>query len=715
MLLPSRTAMMSLIAVPVALFAHFFVAPAVVAKDDSEQARSHAFSQNQAGEGLRSPRIAQRFEPLSPRRPAFVPTFAVPRQVLLIDLNPVLDFEVLGEWNQFSEPLDDPALLDVAPIEATSFDVMPVAPAAASAFEPAMRSVVLPPRAVRSASVDRGPSRLPRLEAAAPNASASSGASPFAEALAPRPAELSRSRASVSRGALLVQPKTQLQSQPPSQPQSQPPLQQWDAPFPSLGQPQLDRQLRRYLAYLDTVGQPDILIVGGQGAAQGVDPLTLQESLSDRGHEELKVFNWGLSNSSAQTVEWLMTELLTSQQLPKLVVWADTSVALNGGRQDLTFGKIQASPGHRFLARGLHPQLSEQEKGIAHKLGTILSNPISHTLPASLVALASSPLDGSSQIKVNAKPNLSKMHLNAAGAAAADVTRTDSAVIAQAAPILVDSRSRLLPILMPQKPLPVAPASSASHGLASSTAVQSEASGFRLVNWCRNASGPCPPQEGQSPSAFVQSAAPAWLRQIQAAEAAQKASQQAAQSSRLPASHSATIQARLNQTSVASPAAPGLMLPDWPQNPASKRFLQAMGFQSVDQRLEASQPGQPIPLRGDQDRDYRNFSLQGSQNRALHRLLQFGQKEGLAIAFVQLPLSQQYLDIERHRREQSFRTYLDVAAQVTPLSLVELPGEKLVWNDALFAQPHRLNRYGAAALSWQIGQALDGKLLRTLR
>ena len=702
MLLSSRTAMMSLIAVPVALLANVLAAPAGVTQEATEPVRSLPASQAQIqdADGQQPRLVAQRLDMFSPGRgPAFSSIPAVPRQVLLIDLNPVLDFGGLGQWDSFSQPLNDPAFLNVAPGEATSFSAMPVPPTTAPAFEPAMRAVVLPPRAARSALGN---------EARSPQMDTASGASPFAAALAPQPLKSSRSEAPVTRVARPAQSPA-------------PPVQRWDAPFPSLGQPQLDRQLRRYLAYLETVGQPDILIVGGQGAVQGVDPLALQESLGDRGYNDLKVFNWGLSDSSAQAVEWLLTELLTPQQLPKLVVWADTSVALNGGRQDSALGKIKASPGYRFLGRGLRPQWSDQEKSIAQKLAQILNNPIPRNLPDPVMALAEAPLDWSAKTKANAKTVKAEQSMVQPMQTVdfANVSETAPAEMAQAAPVLVDSRSRVLPILMPPKPRSSAPASTEANGLENGltnpAGAQSEAGGFRLVNWCRNASGPCQLQDGQSPSALVQPAAPVWLRQTQAAQeakkrAAQQAKQRAAQQR---ANRAASVQARRNPVS-STVNESGLALPDWPQNSASKRFLQAIGFQSVDQRLGSRQAGQPL-LRGDQDRDYRNFSLQGDQNRALHRLVQFGQQKGIAIAFVQLPLSQRYLDIERHSREQSFRTYLEVAAQMTPLNLVELPGDGLFWNDALFAKPNHLNRYGAAALSWQIGQAMDGSLLRELR
>jgi len=138
--------------------------------------------------------------------------------------------------------------------------------------------------------------------------------------------------------------------------------------------------------------------------------------------------------------------------------------------------------------------------------------------------------------------------------------------------------------------------------------------------------------------------------------------------------------------------------------------LQAVGFQPVEQRLTPSSANR----LGDRDTP-RTFSLQGNPNRALHRLAQFSQQQDMAIAVVPLPLSRQSLNSERYRQEQSFRTYLNVAAQMTPLSLIELPGKAQVWQDELFAEPDRLNRYGAAVLAWQIGQSIDSQLLRHLK
>lgn len=653
MLLSPRTAMMSLIVVSVAVLAKLPAASVVEAREASDQPRSPA----SAPTLLRQSSVAQarHWNNASFQRQQQLHSGPVSRRVLMIGLAPVIDFEALSGERYASQ---------------TPYDSEPLVPLDPAGMSPARRwheSV----QAIEQSSTVRS----------------SMVGSPLAAALAPRPGELEPDHLGETGQSLAEasQPIARLSNHKQSHPRA---LHHWDAPFPSLGQPRLDRQLRRYLAYLETVGQPDILIVGGQGAAQGIDPGVLQSALGDRGYGDLKVFNWGLSDSSAQTVEWLLTELLTPQQLPQLVIWADNSVALNGGRSDSAFDRIEASPGYRFLARGLRPSLSEQEKALVERLQKILSYPIARELPDEMLALAQSPLGGAVSSSAHPAPRPSEM------------------------PVGMETKQNQKRESLPE------------------TAAQSDGTGFRLVNWCRHSNGPCLPAEDQL---TAQPAIPDWLRQSQAAQEAAARRQQtflrtpenSLQTQQTPGFVGAsTIGAATVDTLTVGAAlrpeagqqlADKIALPAWPQSQGAQDFARALGFQPVGQRLGTYLANQPKPLRGEQDRDYRNFSLQGEQNRALHRLMQFSQRQEMAIAFVQLPLSQHYLDIERHSREQSFQTYLNVATQMTSLRHLDLSGEGESWNDAFFAQPHRLNRYGAAVLSWQIGQALDVSLLKGLR
>ncbi|OLP18549.1 hypothetical protein BST81_09630 [Leptolyngbya sp. 'hensonii'] len=120
--------------------------------------------------------------------------------------------------------------------------------------------------------------------------------------------------------------------------------------YPSFNSDQFDQQLQRYRQYLAEQGRPDILIVGSSRAAMGVDPLALQRGLFIRGYPQLKIFNFGINGATAQVVDLLLREILTPDQLPNLILWADGVRAFNAGRPDFTYGKMVTSPGYRQLA-----------------------------------------------------------------------------------------------------------------------------------------------------------------------------------------------------------------------------------------------------------------------------------------------------------------------------------------------------------------------------
>jgi hypothetical protein len=134
-------------------------------------------------------------------------------------------------------------------------------------------------------------------------------------------------------------------------------------PFSTLSAPQIDRQLERYLRYLAQQGRPDVLIIGSSRALQGVDPTALQMALADAGYPKLKVFNFGINGATAQVEQLLINRLIQPEQSPRVIVWADGVRAFNSGRPDLTYRKIQASPGLQQLAIGHSPQLVPQPPG----------------------------------------------------------------------------------------------------------------------------------------------------------------------------------------------------------------------------------------------------------------------------------------------------------------------------------------------------------------
>ncbi|MEB3886439.1 hypothetical protein [Lyngbya sp. CCY1209] len=133
------------------------------------------------------------------------------------------------------------------------------------------------------------------------------------------------------------------------------------AGFPSFESEPFDSQLQLYLSYLNTVGTPDVLIVGSSRALQGVDPNQMQRSLAAKGYGNLKIFNFGINGATAQVVDYLLKLVLPPDRLPRMIVWADGVRAFNSGRFDRTFAAILDSAGHRRLASGVRPQLAQNE------------------------------------------------------------------------------------------------------------------------------------------------------------------------------------------------------------------------------------------------------------------------------------------------------------------------------------------------------------------
>jgi hypothetical protein len=130
--------------------------------------------------------------------------------------------------------------------------------------------------------------------------------------------------------------------------------------YPSFNSQRLDQQLRLYADHLATFGVPDILIVGSSRSLQGVDPVALQQALAQQGYPEPNVFNFSINGATAQVISVLLRQILTPDQLPQLIIWADGSRAFNSGRADITYSGILASEGYRVLETGVRPIQSPQ-------------------------------------------------------------------------------------------------------------------------------------------------------------------------------------------------------------------------------------------------------------------------------------------------------------------------------------------------------------------
>lgn len=127
---------------------------------------------------------------------------------------------------------------------------------------------------------------------------------------------------------------------------------------PSFNNRLLDEKLALYQQQLEQGGAaPDILIVGSSRAMRGIDPEVLQAYLPAqlKRDRDLTIFNFGVNGATAQVVELLLGQILTPDQLPKLVIWADGARAFNSGRPDRTFDAIQDSVGYTQLEAGQFP------------------------------------------------------------------------------------------------------------------------------------------------------------------------------------------------------------------------------------------------------------------------------------------------------------------------------------------------------------------------
>ncbi len=125
--------------------------------------------------------------------------------------------------------------------------------------------------------------------------------------------------------------------------------------FPSLGSDVLDEQVSVYLSYLATFGPPDVMVIGSSRALQGINPEILQSRLGGQGISPVQVYTFAVNGATAQVMSFILQDLLTPEQLPRMIVWAGGSRSFNSARADQTFAKIAASPGFAALQAGDRP------------------------------------------------------------------------------------------------------------------------------------------------------------------------------------------------------------------------------------------------------------------------------------------------------------------------------------------------------------------------
>ncbi|NJR38171.1 MAG: hypothetical protein HC781_04095 [Leptolyngbyaceae cyanobacterium CSU_1_4] len=110
-------------------------------------------------------------------------------------------------------------------------------------------------------------------------------------------------------------------------------------------------------------------------------------------------------------------------------------------------------------------------------------------------------------------------------------------------------------------------------------------------------------------------------------------------------------------------------------------------------------------VAGSYDSDYEQFQIAGKQEAALQSLLQFAQAQKIPVVFINLPLTDQYLDPVRSEYEQQFKqSMLSLSmSQSRGFTFRDL-GDRWITEHRYFSDPSHLNRYGAYAISKHLAQ-----------
>jgi Protein of unknown function (DUF1574) len=117
-------------------------------------------------------------------------------------------------------------------------------------------------------------------------------------------------------------------------------------------------------------------------------------------------------------------------------------------------------------------------------------------------------------------------------------------------------------------------------------------------------------------------------------------------------------------------------------------------------------------VTGDSDGDYANFQLQGNQSHALKEIINLLAARKIPLVFVNLPLSDIYLDKFRLQHETKFKEYMQKLTDSQQLTFIDMDGLLAKQYDQ-FSDPSHLNQAGAVAVSdyltqtrsipWQVG------------
>ncbi|MBP0013157.1 MAG: hypothetical protein J7525_08565 [Roseofilum sp. SID3] len=348
------------------------------------------------------------------------------------------------------------------------------------------------------------------------------------------------------------------------------------SPYPTFNNQLIDEHLGRYHALMLESGAPDVMIIGSSRALRGIDPQQLREDLADRGYTDVSIYNFGINGATAKVVDWVIRELLTPEQLPKVIIWADGTRAFNSGREDLTYEAIAASEGYQQLQA---QTLTRPEYG--------------------------TPWSGNSSTQTSEDNDLGLQRFS-----------------------ITQSYEQANDWL--------------EAGLGSLSAVYPQRD--RLHNQIQTTLSQILPEDTSH------------LTRVEDPEMLQ----------------------------------PAILNPD--------------GFLPFKIEFDPNTYYENHPqVSGAYDRDYEFFSLEGEQDEALRNTMAYTQDMGVSLMFVNMPLTDVYLDPARTAFESQFQDYLRtqqaLGLQVQDWILLWLGGEY-----GYFSDPSHLNRYGAEAIATELAE-----------
>jgi|GEM_PF-209581 len=152
-----------------------------------------------------------------------------------------------------------------------------------------------------------------------------------------------------------------------------------------------------------------------------------------------------------------------------------------------------------------------------------------------------------------------------------------------------------------------------------------------------------------------------------------------------------------NEDSAQNVAAPG-------GKPVDSSGIDFDGFLSLSAQFNpATYYQNHARVAGAYDADYQAFRIEGKQTAALNSLIQFAQANQISLVFINLPLTQDYLDPTRAEREDEFQHFM-LETAIQHKFLFRNFGQLWPTQHSYFSDPSHLNRYGAYAVTNQIAQ-----------